>query len=138
MAARQKTQKRSNTQRKKNRVKKQNETQNKMPENTMVQEEIILVIAMAVSVILFLSNFNLSGKAGIYISSFTFGMIGILAYVLPFFIFFSVGFNLLPQFLLSYINYSHQRRVRLHLLDRYFLSNCNIEWFPKNLGLFCQ
>jgi S-DNA-T family DNA segregation ATPase FtsK/SpoIIIE len=94
MTARQKAQKKSNTQRKKTSVKKQSKTQSKMPERTMVQEEIILVISMAVSVILFLSNFNLSGKVGIYISGFTFGIIGVLAYILPFFVFFVTAFCL--------------------------------------------
>jgi S-DNA-T family DNA segregation ATPase FtsK/SpoIIIE len=98
MAARQNTHNKSNAQKKKSSVKKnpktQSRTQNKVPDNRVVQEEIILVIVMVISVILFLSNFNLSGKVGAYISSFAFGMIGILAYIFPFFIFFATAFCL--------------------------------------------
>lgn len=57
-----------------------------------MRNEIIVIITLLISVILFLSNFNLSGKIGNYLSSFIFGMIGILAYILPFVLFFTTAF----------------------------------------------
>lgn len=72
-----------------NTQKKQNET---MKQNGAVQDEIILIITMVVSVLIFLSFFDLSGIAGKFVSGFLFGMIGLLAYVLPFILFFGTAF----------------------------------------------
>jgi S-DNA-T family DNA segregation ATPase FtsK/SpoIIIE len=60
--------------------------------NSLYYDEITLVISLVVSLLLILSNFKLSGKVGDFINSFTFGMIGFLAYVLPFVLFFGVAF----------------------------------------------
>lgn len=57
-----------------------------------VQDEIILIIAMVVSILIFLSYFDLSGAVGKYVSGFLFGMVGLLAYVLPFILFFGTAF----------------------------------------------
>lgn len=57
-----------------------------------VQDEIILIITMVVSILMFLSYFDLSGTVGEYISKFLFGMIGLLAYALPFILFFGTAF----------------------------------------------
>lgn len=59
---------------------------------TLFQNEIILIVALVLSLLLILSNFNLSGKVGEAINNFTFGMFGFLAYLLPFFLFFGVAF----------------------------------------------
>ncbi len=76
--------------------KRTNNTQKKINEATKqsgaVQDEIILIIAMVVSILLFLSYFDLSGIAGKYVSGFLFGMIGLLAYALPFLLFFGTAF----------------------------------------------
>ena len=56
------------------------------------QDEIILIIAMVVSILIFLSYFDLSGIVGKYGCGFLFGMIGLLAYVLPFILFFGTAF----------------------------------------------
>lgn len=72
-----------NTQKKRNEAAKQ---------SGAVQDEIILIIAMVVSILMFLSYFDLSGTVGRYVSGFLFGMIGILAYVLPFIAFFGTAF----------------------------------------------
>ncbi|HHT96895.1 MAG TPA: DNA translocase FtsK [Clostridiales bacterium] len=57
-----------------------------------MRNEIKIILTLLISVILFLSNFNLSGKIGQYLSGFIFGMIGILAYILPFVLFFTTAF----------------------------------------------
>ncbi|MBE5950118.1 MAG: DNA translocase FtsK [Lachnospiraceae bacterium] len=56
--------------------------------------EIILLLTLVVSVLLFLSNFSMSGKVGEVINGFTFGLFGVLAYVIPLFLFFTVAFYL--------------------------------------------
>lgn len=78
----------SKTQKKRSNTKKQNNIQ----ESGIVQDEIILVITLVVSILLFLSNFDLSGKVGKFFSDITFGLIGVLSYILPFAIFFITAF----------------------------------------------
>ena len=72
-----------NTQKKRNEAAKQ---------SGAVQDEIILIIAMVVSILIFLSYFDLSGTVGKHVSGFLFGMIGLLAYALPFILFFGTAF----------------------------------------------
>lgn len=74
-----------------NSKKKQNEI---LKQDQAIQDEIILIIAMVISILIFLSYFDLSGIVGRYVSGFLFGMIGLLAYVLPFLIFFGTAFYL--------------------------------------------
>lgn len=62
--------------------------------NSIFRDEIILMITLVLSLLLILSNFNLSGIVGQYIKDFTFGMIGFLAYLLPFLLFFGVAFGI--------------------------------------------
>ena len=93
MAPKHKSRKPSNTQKKKNNLKKQNNVK----EKGAMQDEIILVIALVISVLLFLSNFDLSGKVGKLVSSVTFGLIGLEAYILPFIIFLTTAFHLSNQ-----------------------------------------
>lgn len=61
-------------------------------QNGSVHDEIVLILALVVSVLIFLSYFDLSGTVGRYVSGFLFGMIGLLAYALPFIIFFGTAF----------------------------------------------
>lgn len=91
MASRSNTGKSSNQHKKKNNssVKKQ-----QVKDNGAVQDEIILVITLVVSVLLFLSNISLCGKVGGYISSFIFGIIGLQAYLIPFLLFFGMAFHI--------------------------------------------
>lgn len=63
---------------------------NKKP--SVFRDEIVLIVTLVISLLLFFSNFNLSGKVGEAINSVTFGLIGFLAYLLPFFLFFGVAF----------------------------------------------
>lgn len=58
------------------------------------KNEIYLFIYLAVSVFLVLSNFGVGGVAGNFISTIIFGFVGSVAYILPFYIFFSAAFLL--------------------------------------------
>lgn len=68
--------------------------QNEIEESGIIQDEIIIVITFVVSILLFLSNFDLSGVFGEFVSGITFGMIGVLAYALPFIVFFIIAFHI--------------------------------------------
>lgn len=68
-----------------------------VPREELVPElsnELVLLITLVVSVLLFLSNFSLSGKVGEVINQVTFGLFGVLAYLIPFFLFFGIAFYL--------------------------------------------
>jgi DNA segregation ATPase FtsK/SpoIIIE, S-DNA-T family len=90
MAPKQKTKKGSNTRKKKY----SKETQARVKEHGALQDEIILIITLVVSVLLFLSNLDLSGTVGKFFSSFFFGMIGLETYIFPFILFFLTAFHL--------------------------------------------
>ncbi len=90
MAPKQNTRKSTNMHKKNN----EKENQMKMKENGAVQDEIILVVALVISILLFLSNFDLSGAVGEAVSGFIFGLIGLEAYILPFIIFFLTAFHI--------------------------------------------
>lgn len=62
------------------------------PNRELFHNEITLIITLVISLLLILSNFDLSGVAGEAINSFTFGLFGFMAYLLPFFLFFGVAF----------------------------------------------
>ena len=59
-----------------------------------LSNELVLLITLVVSLLLFLSNFSLSGKVGEVINHVTFGLFGVLAYLIPFFLFFGIAFYL--------------------------------------------
>ena len=95
MAPKQKSKKTTEAQkRKKSRERSNRENQQRVKESGAVQDEIILVVALVVSILLFLSNFNLCGAVGKVFSGFVFGMIGAEAYILPFVIFFLTAFHI--------------------------------------------
>ncbi len=75
--------KRTYTKRKKSNV-KQNE-------NSFIKAEIVLLIVLAFSIILLISNFGIGGVVGNYISGVAFGVFGIMSYVLPIVLFFGCG-----------------------------------------------
>lgn len=89
MAPKRKTKKTSNTRKNSSKINKQD-----IKESGALQDEIILVIALAVSVLLFLSNFNLIGVFGRIVSSFIFGLVGVEAYILPLIVFFTTAFHI--------------------------------------------
>ncbi|HKL99330.1 MAG TPA: DNA translocase FtsK [Mobilitalea sp.] len=97
MASGQNRKKTNNTQKRKTVTKKQRENikqKENIKQSGIVQDEIILVIALVISLLLFLSNFDLSGAVGKIVSGFLFGMIGLMAYLLPFLIFFGTAFHI--------------------------------------------
>lgn len=90
MAPKRKTRKPANTHKKK--YNKQRQKQVK--DNGLLQDEIIIVVSLVISILLFLSNFNLCGTAGKAVSDFVFGMVGMEAYILPLIIFFLTAFHI--------------------------------------------
>lgn len=90
MASKQNTKKSTKTQKKRKNTAKQNNIR----ETGMVQDEIILVVTLVISILLFLSNFDLSGKVGKFFSDITFGFVGVLSYILPFAVFFITAFHI--------------------------------------------
>lgn len=81
-----------NTQNKRKEAEKQKRAAEK--QKRAVQDEIILIIALVVSILMFLSYFDLSGIVGEFISGFLFGMIGLEAYILPIILFFGTAFHI--------------------------------------------
>ena len=57
-----------------------------------METEIILWIVLAMSAVLLVSNFGLGGAVGNAISSFFFGLVGLMCYPLPFFLFLGTAF----------------------------------------------
>ncbi|WMJ88343.1 DNA translocase FtsK [Anaerocolumna sp. MB42-C2] len=62
------------------------------PNKELYHDEITLIITLVISLLLILSNFNLSGSFGKTINGITFGLFGFAAYLLPFFLFFGIAF----------------------------------------------
>lgn len=62
--------------------------------STELQNEVALMITLVVSVLLFLSHFNLGGAVGNAINGVMFGLFGILAYLFPVILFFGMAFFL--------------------------------------------
>lgn len=59
-----------------------------------LNNEVVLLITLVISLLLFLSNFSLSGKFGEVINRVTFGLFGFFAYLIPFLLFFGIAFYL--------------------------------------------
>lgn len=57
-----------------------------------IKAEILLWLVLAVSVVLLASNFGIGGIIGNAVSSFFFGLVGLICYPLPFFLFLGTGF----------------------------------------------
>lgn len=62
--------------------------------NNQLRDEIVLLIALACTIILLLSNFNMAGSVGCSIKWFMFGLFGIAAYIIPVIIAVSIMFML--------------------------------------------
>lgn len=58
---------------------------------SFIGAEVIMLLVLAFSILLLLSNFGLCGKVGELISNVSFGIFGVLSYVLPFGIFLGCG-----------------------------------------------
>lgn len=63
-------------------------------QNNALRDEIILLLALACTIILLLSNFNMAGMVGQSIKWFMFGLFGIAAYIIPFIVAGSILFML--------------------------------------------
>ncbi|MCM1254006.1 MAG: DNA translocase FtsK [Clostridium sp.] len=59
-----------------------------------IRNEILLIVFLALAVILFLCNFGIVGTVGDAVSSFMFGIFGLMAYVAPVIIFLSIAFGM--------------------------------------------
>lgn len=64
------------------------------PMDAAIRNEIILIAFLALSVILFLCNFGIVGKFGDVVSTFMFGVFGLMAYVAPVIIFLAIAFGI--------------------------------------------
>lgn len=64
------------------------------PMDMAIRNEIILIACLALAVILFLCNFGIVGKIGDAVSSFMFGIFGLIAYVAPVIIFLAIAFRM--------------------------------------------
>jgi DNA segregation ATPase FtsK/SpoIIIE, S-DNA-T family len=93
------TQKKSTTNKKPVHTSKSNyaKSKNITHANPELNHEITLILIFAISVVLFLSNFGLIGTIGTFISDFMFGLFGILAYIVPIFLFIAVAFSFSNQ-----------------------------------------
>lgn len=60
--------------------------------DSRVQEEIAILCILAVSIVLLISNFGIGGFIGNAISSFVFGVFGLVSYIFPFLLFFGIIF----------------------------------------------
>ena len=58
-----------------------------------VKDEVILLVGIAVTILLFLCNFHLIGKVGDALSNVMFGLFGLLAYIAPVALFFAILFG---------------------------------------------
>ncbi|MBD5495517.1 MAG: DNA translocase FtsK [Lachnospiraceae bacterium] len=64
------------------------------PMDMAIRNEILLIACLALAVILFLCNFGIVGKVGNAVSSFMFGIFGLMAYVAPVIIFLAIAFGM--------------------------------------------
>lgn len=60
--------------------------------DTMISNDIKVISGFVIMVLLMLSNFSLTGKAGEWISYFMFGVFGLFAYIFPILMFIGIGF----------------------------------------------
>lgn len=83
------TKKNSSSRQKTNNKKKSNTVQQTI---SPYQDEIILIVALVVSILLALSTFQLGGLVGKFVNDLLFGLFGFMGYLFPYFIFLSVAF----------------------------------------------
>lgn len=79
---------RKNTSRKRN--KKQ--TKKKQDRQSFLKDEIIILSALAASILLLISNFGIGGFVGDAVSSVLFGLFGTIAYIIPILLFTGIAF----------------------------------------------
>lgn len=69
-------------------------TKAQMEKETIIREEIIILIGLAVSILLLIGNFGMGGVFGRGIAKFTAGVFGQFSYLLPFLLFGGIAFFL--------------------------------------------
>ena len=89
MASKKTTKKQTNTKQSKQ---KKPSNKNTVKTQSFLKDEIIILVTLAVCVLLMISNFGVGGYLGDAISSFMFGVFGLLAYVIPILLFIGVTF----------------------------------------------
>lgn len=68
------------------------QTKKKKTEQSFLQDEVVIWLTLAVSLLLMLSNFGLGGWIGDEVSGFFIGIFGLITYVLPFILFGGAAF----------------------------------------------
>ena len=71
---------------------KKGKRKQKSPQDTALRNDILLIAAVGIAVLLMLSNFGLCGSLGKILSGFLFGSFGFIEYVFPILLFFGVAF----------------------------------------------
>lgn len=61
-------------------------------QDSFLQDEVVLLIVLAISILLMLGNFKIGGAFGDVVNSFMFGMFGFMSYVMPVFLFLGTAF----------------------------------------------
>ena len=64
----------------------------KSKEKSPLYQDIIILLVLAVSILLFISNFGVGGFVGDIVSSFFFGIFGLMAYLFPVILFIGTAF----------------------------------------------
>ena len=70
---------------------RKNTAKNRKVESTM-GDEVFLLIALGVAIMMILSTFDLCGKVGIWFAYFIFGVFGLMAYLVPYLLFLGTAF----------------------------------------------
>lgn len=80
------------SQARKNTAKNSSRKKQQPVKNNRVHEEIAILCILAVSIVLLISNLGIGGIIGNAISSFAFGVFGLVSYIFPFLLFFGIIF----------------------------------------------
>lgn len=78
-------------------TKRRSQTRNKKKKQTEFRNEVILWTILAISIILFVSNFGFGGVVGGKVSAFFFGVFGLIAYIFPICLFVGSAFIISNQ-----------------------------------------
>ena len=73
-------------------TKKATQSKKKMPQQGFLRDEIVILIAIAISILMMLSNFGIGGFIGDMVSGVLFGFFGVTAYIVPVAFFIGVAF----------------------------------------------
>ena len=74
------------------RTKKTTQSKKKLPQQGFLRDEIVILIAIAISILMMLSNFGVGGFIGDMVSGVLFGLFGVTAYIVPIIFFIGIAF----------------------------------------------